>query len=222
MVQINQKRFMGAIRLYTQTALAAEIGISRPALAKKLKSLDRLRFSDFNRICKILGEKASEFLIIDGAETIETPTGVTDQASKPVPLDSDGDEISIPEASDSSDSVTPNPDQLDFTQHEDDDDDDDDYYGGGRKVSQDEIVEQGGYYNEDGDWAYESYSEEEKKVLGDWIENSYREVWTLKEKFFEGTDLVALLTDEQFRMVRSLSSFLKDLILEIGYHERSH
>ena len=69
MVQINQKRFMGAIRLYTQTALAAEIGISRPALAKKIKNLDRLRFSDFNRICEILGEKASEFLIIDGEGT---------------------------------------------------------------------------------------------------------------------------------------------------------
>lgn len=70
-----------------------------------------------------------------------------------------------------------------------------------------------GHYNEDGDWIQDSYSEAEKDALQVWIETSYHDIWPLKEKFFEG-DVVALLTDKHFRMVKSLSVFLQDLILD--------
>ena len=106
-------------------------------------------------------------------------------------------------------SVAANPDSLDFTG--DDSDDDDDLILG-RKASPDAVVDQGGYYSEEGDWVYDSYSDEEKDALNDWIEKSYQEIWTLKEKFFEG-NVAALLTDKHFHMVKSLSVFLQDLIL---------
>ena len=62
-MRIHDKRFRGAIRLYTQTAVARSMGISQPALAKKIKDLDTMRFSDFNRICEILNEDPREFII---------------------------------------------------------------------------------------------------------------------------------------------------------------
>lgn len=62
-LRIHDKRFRGAIRLYTQTAIAKAMGISQPALAKKIRNLDIIRFSDFNRICEILDEDPREFII---------------------------------------------------------------------------------------------------------------------------------------------------------------
>lgn len=68
-VRIHEKRFKGAIRLRTQTAVARAMGMSQPGLAKKLKDLKRLRLSDFNRICEILGDEPNEFLVFDRVET---------------------------------------------------------------------------------------------------------------------------------------------------------
>ena len=64
-LKIHTTRFKGAIRLRTQTVIAREMGISQPALTKKLKKLDTMRFSDFNRICEILGEDPREFLVFE-------------------------------------------------------------------------------------------------------------------------------------------------------------
>jgi transcriptional regulator with XRE-family HTH domain len=67
-VKIHKTRFKGAIRLRTQTAIARELGISQPALTKKLKGLERMRFSDFNQICEILKEDPREFLTFEGSK----------------------------------------------------------------------------------------------------------------------------------------------------------
>jgi len=69
-LRIHKTRFKGAIRLQTQTAIAKKMGISQPALTKKLQRLDTMRFSDFNKICGLLGEDPREFLVFE--ESVET------------------------------------------------------------------------------------------------------------------------------------------------------
>ena len=64
-IGIHEKRFRGAIRLHTQKAIAHAMGISQPAMAEKLRNLEIMRFSDFNRICKIMGEDPREFITIE-------------------------------------------------------------------------------------------------------------------------------------------------------------
>ena len=70
MIEINEKRFRGAVSLYRQTKLAEQLGISPQALHKKLKDLYRLRFREFNQICEILGETANEFITCKQKEAL--------------------------------------------------------------------------------------------------------------------------------------------------------
>lgn len=67
-LKINERRFKGAIRLHTQTAIAKAMGIAQPSIAKKIKNLEIMRFSDFNRICEIIDEDPREFLVFEDDE----------------------------------------------------------------------------------------------------------------------------------------------------------
>jgi len=70
-MQFDSMRFRGAIKMHTHKALAQRLGISQPALSKKLKDLDRLRFKDFYAICEAIELKPETFVIMNDND--ETP-----------------------------------------------------------------------------------------------------------------------------------------------------
>ena len=67
-MKLDEKRFRGAIYMAKQTKIAKQLGISQPALSKKLKNLNRLRLSELYEICEALEEKAGSFFIFDKDE----------------------------------------------------------------------------------------------------------------------------------------------------------
>ena len=69
MIQIDEPRFRWEIHAKTQRVVAKEMGISQSAFWKKIQNLERLRISELNQICQVLGKPASDFLIIDVDDT---------------------------------------------------------------------------------------------------------------------------------------------------------
>lgn len=65
-MRIDEMRFRGAIHMRTQAKIAGKLGISQPALAQKLKKLERLRFTEFFAICEAIGEPPEGFVIMEG------------------------------------------------------------------------------------------------------------------------------------------------------------
>ena len=64
-MKIDEMKFRGAIHMHTQAGVAKKIGISQPALAMKIKNLERLRFTEFFAICDAMGLKPEIFIIMD-------------------------------------------------------------------------------------------------------------------------------------------------------------
>ena len=69
MIQIDEPRFRWEIHAKTQRVVAKEMGISQSAFWKKIQNLERLRISELNQICQVLGQPVSDFLIIDVDDT---------------------------------------------------------------------------------------------------------------------------------------------------------